>query len=150
MKQKAFQDVIEFAIEKEEEAAAFYHEASRKAEQPNMKAALESMAQEEEKHKALLKNMDVESVADTKLETVPDLKLSDYLVDMKYSPDMAYQDMLILAMKREKAAFKMYSDIAAGTDDAEIKKLFQVLAMEEARHKLTLEMEYEDNVMEGY
>lgn len=150
MEQKAFQEVIDYAIEKEEEAAAFYLEASQKAEQPHMKDALRGMAAEEQKHRELLMNMDVEKVAGKKLETIPDLKVSDYLVDVEYSPDMAYQDMLILAMKREKAAFKMYSDIADITDPPEIKKLFEVLAQEEAKHKLKLEMEYEDHVMEGY
>ena len=59
---------------------------------------------------------------------------------------MSHRDL----WKREKSAFKMYSDIAEGTDSPEIKKLFQVLAQEEARHKLKLEIEYEDHVMEGY
>lgn len=150
MEHNKFQEIIDFAIEKEEEAAAFYQQASQKAERPPMKEALQNMAGEEQKHKELLTTLNVGRVADKKLESVPDLKVGDYLVDVQYRPDMEYQDLLILAMKREKKAFQMYSDIADGTDNPEMKKLFQVLAQEEAKHKLKLEIEYEDHVMEGY
>ncbi|UCE20412.1 MAG: ferritin family protein [Gemmatimonadota bacterium] len=150
MEHKEFQDVLTFAIEKEEEAAAFYQEASRKAEKSHMKEAFLSMAEEEQKHKELLTNLDVEKVAEKKIESVADLKISDYLVDVKYSPDMEYQDVLILAMKREKKAFQLYTNIADRTDDTDIQKLFQVLAQEEAKHKLKLETEYDEHVMEGY
>ena len=150
MEQKDFQDVLEFAIEKEEEAAEFYQEASRKAEKSHMKETFQSMAKEEQKHRELLTNLDVEKVADKKIESVPDLKISDYLVDVEYSPDMEYQDVLILAMKREKKAFQLYTNIADRTDDPDTKKLFQVLAQEEAKHKLKLETEYDEHVMEGY
>ena len=150
MEKKEFQDVLEFAIEKEEEAAAFYQEASQKAEKPHMKEAFQSMAKEEQKHKELLIHLDVGKVADKKIGSVPDLKISDYLVDVEYSPDMEYQDVLILAMKREKKAFQLYTNIADKTDNPDLKKLFQVLAQEEAKHKLKLETEYDEHVMEGY
>ena len=150
MESKEFQDVLKFAIEKEEEAAAFYQEASRKAEKSHMKEAFQGMAKEEQKHKELLTHLDVEKVADKKVENVPDLKISDYLVDVDYSPDMEYQDVLILAMKREKKAFQLYTNIADQTEDPDTKKLFQILAQEEAKHKLKLETEYDEHVMEGY
>ena len=150
MDKREFQEVLEFAIEKEEEAAAFYQEASRKAEKSHMREAFQRMAKEEQKHKELLTNLDVGKVADKKIEKVPDLKISDYLVDVEYSPDMGYQDVLILAMTREKKAFQLYTNIADRTDDPDMKKLFQVLAQEEAKHKLRLETEYDEHVMEGY
>ena len=150
MERKEFQEVLAFAIEKEEEAAAFYQEAGQKAEKPHMKEAFRSMAREEQKHKELLSNLDVGKVADKKIENVPDLKIGDFLVDVEYNPDMGYQDILILAMKREKKAFQLYTNIADKTDDPDMKKLFQVLAQEEAKHKLKLETEYDEHVMEGY
>ena len=150
MEKNEFQEVLEFAIEKEEEAAAFYQEASQKVERPHMKRVFQSMAKEEQKHKELLINLNVENVSDKKIESVPDLKISDYLVDVEYSPDMEYQDVLILAMKREKKAFQLYTNIADKTDNPDLKKLFQVLAQEEAKHKLKLETEYDEHVMEGY
>ena len=75
-----------------------------------------------------------------------DLKITEYLVDVKPSPNMAYPEALILAMKKEKAAFRMYTVLADQTDNAEVKQLMQSLAMEESRHKLRFELEYDDVV----
>jgi len=150
MEPKEFQEIISFAIEKEEEAASFYEDASQRAEKPHMKTAFKEMAKQEQKHKELLQGMNAEKVADREIERIPDLKISDYLVDVEYSPDMEYQDVLILAMKREEKAFKLYNGVAEKSDDPALKKLFQILAQEEAKHKLTLESEYDDYVTKGY
>ena len=46
-------------------------------------------------------------------------------------------------MEKEKAAFKLYNDLAATTENAEIRDLLLALAQEEAKHKLRFEVEYE-------
>ena len=76
-----------------------------------------------------------------------DLKLADYLVDVEPTPDLDYQQALVLAMKKEKAAFRLYTDIAAAIPDAGLRELFQALAQEEAKHKLRFELEYDDYVL---
>jgi rubrerythrin len=63
------------------------------------------------------------------------------------APDMDYQQALILAMKKEKASFKLYNDLAAQTDDANVKSTMLIMAQEEAKHKMRLEIEYDDNYM---
>jgi len=60
---------------------------------------------------------------------------------------MEYQDALIVAMKAEKAAFRLYSDIAGTTDNADLRGTFEALAQEEAKHKLRFEIEYDDRVL---
>jgi len=50
-------------------------------------------------------------------------------------------------MKKEKKAFKMYTDLAATTEDAGLQSVFLGLAQEEAKHKLRFEIEYDDYVM---
>ena len=48
---------------------------------------------------------------------VQDLKIGDYVVEVDTSrDDLTYQEALIVAMKEEKAAFKLYSDLAARTN----------------------------------
>ena len=54
---------------------------------------------------------------------------------------------LILAMKKEKAAFQLYTDLAAETEDPEVKAIFEGLAQEEAKHKLRFEVEYDDMIL---
>ncbi len=60
------------------------------------------------------------------------------------SDEMTYQDALLIAIKKEKAAFKLYTDLAKSSDDENVKHLFESLAQEEAKHKLRLETIYDD------
>ena len=77
-----------------------------------------------------------------------DLKIADYLVDVEPDPNkLDYQGALILAMKNEKAAFKLYTDLAEATDDDELGGILLAFAQEEAKHKLKLEIEYDDYVL---
>ncbi len=76
-----------------------------------------------------------------------DLKIGDYLVDAEPSSDIDYQQALILAMKAEKAAFRLYSDPASATDDPGLKETLLGLAQEEAKHKLRFEIEYDDEFL---
>ena len=58
---------------------------------------------------------------------------------------MSFQDALVLAMKREKKAFKLYHDLSEIAPN-DLKDTFLALAQEEAKHKLRIELEY-DNVI---
>jgi len=78
---------------------------------------------------------------------VMDLKIGDYLIDVETGPNLDYQEALIVAMKKEKAAFKLYTDLAAVTDYENLRSTFLLLAQEEAKHKLRFEVEYDDYVL---
>lgn len=60
---------------------------------------------------------------------------------------MTYADALVLAMKKEKAAFKLYTTLSLRVDNIELKAVFQSLAVEESKHKLRFELEYDEYVM---
>ncbi|MBN2428044.1 MAG: ferritin family protein [Deltaproteobacteria bacterium] len=141
-------DVLDFAINEEEAAAAFYTSLAKRADHPSMREVFEGFALEEKGHKAKLQAVKAgEDVVGAK-DQVLDLKVGDYLVDVEPSPDLSYQDALIVAMKKEKAAFKLYQDLAALVQDDKIKKVFLALAQEEAKHKLRFEVEYDDLLTE--
>ena len=76
-----------------------------------------------------------------------DLKIGDYLTDVEPGPNLNYQEALIVAMKKEKASFKLYIDLAAITDNENLRSVFSLLAQEEAKHKLRFEIEYDDYVL---
>ena len=78
---------------------------------------------------------------------IVDLKIADYVVDIEISTDMDYQQALIVAMKKEKAAFRLYTNLANIVDDPNLSTVFQALAQEEAKHKLRFEIEYDDNIL---
>ncbi len=60
---------------------------------------------------------------------------------------MTYADVLLVAMNREKAAFRLYCDMAELMQKNEARDMFLVLAQEEAKHKLRFEIEYDDEVL---
>jgi rubrerythrin len=136
--------VLDFAIKNEQDASDFYTELASKMEKPGMKQAFEGFAAEERGHKAKLEAIKAGKMAKLTKAKVLDLKIGDYLVDQKPSASMDYQSALILAMKQEKAAFRLYTDLAASTDDENVRDLFRGLAQEEAKHKLRFEVEYDD------
>ena len=139
--------VLDFAIKNEQDASDFYTELAAKMEKPNMKQAFEGFAAEEMGHKAKLEAVKKGKTAKLTKAKVLDLKIGDYLVDQKPSASMDYQSALILAMKQEKAAFRLYTDLAASTDDKKVRDLFLGLAQEEAKHKLRFEVEYDDDFL---
>ena len=145
---KTVDDILDYAIAREQEAADFYASISEKMERPWMKAVFEDFAREEKGHKAKLEAIKKGELLVSIAGKVQDLKIGDYLVEV--SPDegdLDYQKALVIAMKREKSSFKLYSDLASKTDDENVKETFLTLAQEEAKHKLRFEVEYDDLVL---
>ncbi|MFO7890491.1 MAG: ferritin family protein [bacterium] len=138
---------INFALDKEHEAIDFYTKCSNFTTRSGMKDAFVEMAEEEKKHVRMLENFKPEQVEKMQLKNIPDLKISDYLVDMEFNPEMSYQDLLILAMKREEASIKLYTEFTQKNSDPALIKLFQILAQEELRHKNRLQKEYDDVIL---
>jgi rubrerythrin len=142
-------EILDFAIEKEEEAAQLYTRLGRQTEKSWMRRVFEEFANEEWGHKAKLEAVKQGKLLLPVAERVMDLKIADYMMDVGASPDLDYQDALIFAMKEEKAAFKLYTDLAAATDDKGLRATLLALAQEEAKHKLRFEIEYDDHILSG-
>lgn len=143
-------DILDFAIEREQEAVVFYTELAGKMERPQMKQVFEQFAGEERGHKEKLLAVKAGKTVLVAKQKILDLKIGDYLVDVDSEQPpggLDYQEALILAMKKEKAAFKLYSDLAAATDDEQVAALLQGLAQEEAKHKLRFELEYDEQFL---
>jgi len=69
------------------------------------------------------------------------------LVDVHSTPDMSYQQALIIAMQREKASFNLYNNLEAIADDEDLRSTFLALAQGEAKHKLRLETIYDERIL---
>jgi len=139
--------ILDFAIGKEEEAAAFYTELAAKVDKQYMRDTFLAFAQEEKGHRAKLQAIKDGQTLVLEAKNIMDLKIGDYLIDAEPSPNMTYQQALNIAMKAEKAAFKLYHNLAETTDDPKLKSLFMALAQEEARHKLRFEIEYDEHIL---
>ena len=147
MKKGLFDEIIRFAIDGEQEAVDAYTAASGTVTRANVKKMLLGMARQEQMHKEKLESIDRERVADTAIVNVPDLRIADFMDDVTITADMDYQDILVVAMKREEKAHNLYTTLASNTKDAELRRVFELLAQEEAGHKLALEKEYDEHVL---
>ena len=140
-------DLLDFAMEREEEAYQFFSDMAKKMKIPSMRKVFEDFAREELGHKKKLSKIKEGKLLMPTEKKVLDLMIGDYLVDVEPSPYMDYQEALIIAMKKEKAAFKLYMDLAAATDDPNLQATFQAFAQEEAKHKLRFEIEYDKYIL---
>ena len=140
-------EILDFAIENEEKAAAFYTELAGKMKSSSMSKVFEDFAREEQGHKAKLLKVKETGEMGPASRKILDLKIGDYLVEGDPGPETDYQQALILAMKQEKAAFKLYTDLAAAAPNENLRDLLLALAQEEAKHKLRFEVEYDDHIL---
>jgi len=152
MEFKDLNAIIDFAIEKEKEAADFYDTVSSEEGMSGKKKMFKEFAAEERKHQRLLEKFKVEgideSIKEYKLKWITDIKRSNYINDIEYRKGMPYNEMLMLAMKREEKALKLYNEMLGRTEDPHGQKIFKILCQEEAKHKLVLETMYDDFMAE--
>lgn len=142
-----FKEVVTFAIRKEAEAYNLYTTYSQLVKNPGTKVMFQELAKEEQKHRETLERVEKKDVSEYKLKKIPDMKISDFVDEQEFSPDMDYASALRLAIKREENSLRLYNHLREGTENPELKKLFSALAQEESKHKLRLESEYDENVL---
>jgi rubrerythrin len=146
---KTTDDILDFAIKREVEAADMYRHLAESMARPTMRQTVLDFAAEEERHKERLEKVkagDLPAVSDDKVQ---DLKIADYAIPGRVSPQMTYPEALRLAMQAEKSAFRLYTTLAERTTDGRMAAIFRSLAQEEAKHKLRFEIEYDEQVLEG-
>ncbi len=139
--------IISFAIDREHEAAEFYKELQFHAAFKGQLEMLKEYEAMERGHAKLL-----ESMRDSFEEKRPSinldtLKMSDYLEEPEQKDEMTFQDIVLIAMKREERALNLYKYLAENSTSEDTRKIFYRLAEEEARHKLHFEKLYEDEVL---
>lgn len=145
---KHYDEIIKFAIEKEIGAFNFYTKASQVAKYSGARELFIDFSKEEEKHRKLLEEITAKKIAELKVEkAVPDLKISDYLVDVEFRPDLSYADILRMSMKMEERSIKLYTDLKETALGQEIHKLFDFLAQQEAQHKYAIEKKYDEDIL---
>ena len=140
-------EILDFAIEREEEAYRFYTDLASKMNKPHMRKVFEDFAREELGHKAKLISIKEGGEMKSSKKKIMNLKIAEYVVDAEPNEDLDYQQALILAMKKEKAAFRLYIDLAEAVEDENTQNIFLALAQEEAKHKLRFEIEYDDQIL---
>jgi rubrerythrin len=143
---QSIEDVLNYAIGREETAAQFYTEQASKTAKKEMRETFVEFALEEVSHKAKLT-----AIRDGRGQFAAPHKIADlYIAEMQKPPqpdgDISYADVLVIAMQREKASYQLYSDLA-DLADGDMRATFLQLAQEEAKHKLRFEVEYDREVL---
>jgi rubrerythrin len=142
-----FEEIIRFAVEREETAYRLYKRAAELSTHIASKKMFEEMAHEEAGHKEVFSKIDLESAQEHRSIRIPDMKISQYLVDVPFRKDMTYQEILTFAMKAEETAYKLYDAAAEATEDPRLKNVLKVFADVERGHKAKIEQLYEDHVL---
>jgi rubrerythrin len=152
MQSSSVNRVLDFAIANEERSAESYRYLAEQARHEHMKEVFLGFAREEDQHKVKLLEIKAGEQALVSDEKVTDLRLAEQLNDevIDLSGNMDYRQALVIAMQLEKAAYKLYSELAAATRNAVWKGVLLGLAQEEAKHKLRFEIEYDEQILKEH
>ena len=139
-----YKEIIKQAIANEVEARAFYEDAAKTLKNPFLKKMFTSLAEEEKKHRDVLTRIYTSNIIGTYFSETRDYKVAETVDEVALSMDMKPADAFALAMKKEEAAMKQYTELAAMcTDDAK-RQVFLDLAAMERDHKLRMESAFVD------
>ncbi len=143
----SFEDILQFAIEKEEEARQFYETWASKVKNQAISTVLLEFAAEEQKHKELLLKVNAGESFITPQGEINDLKLGEFFIEAKVHEKMSYEEALRVAIQREIGAHQLYLYLASNAQREDSKQLFDRLALEEQKHKSRLEALYDEDFL---
>ena len=145
---KANKDIVRFAVDRELDSYNFYMHAKKSARTTAAREFLDQLAKQELIHKQKLEAMKLsrEELVDLSALTMDDYTISETIPqDMQYH--IEYQQILLLAMKRELLSVKLYTDMRRAVKDEERQKTFDRLIREEQSHRDALQNEYDTYVL---
>ena len=145
----SIESILDFAIGKEIEAQETYLSYAGKTERRGLQKLLMSMVDQEREHEKRLKELKSGAVLESVFPGIrkADIKINDYTVDTEFSPDMDYQDFLLLVIKREEKSYKLYQWFMSKTVNDEAKLIFKQLAGEEKKHKAWAQDRYDLEIL---
>ena len=144
MEDKKISEVIDIAIQREEEAITFYRELNKKIHDQSIKDTIEWIAGEEKKHKAFL-------VSYREGRQGPDALIMRAAVNyqiaehLKEPPIETVTDgavVFLMASHRELKSYKFYSELAHLHPEGNLRTTLLKMASEELDHKEKMEYLY--------
>jgi rubrerythrin len=141
---KQLSEIIDLAIQREEEAYDFYMDIFNKLEDPSIKDTLEFIANEEKKHKAFLVNYRKGDYGPEALRMtdVVEYKISEYLEEPEITKETKREDVYRIASHRESRSHQFYTELANMHSDSNLKEMLLKMANEELKHKEKMEYLY--------
>lgn len=139
-------DIFEYAMDLEEEGRKYYLELADQAPHQGMKRIFERLAEDEQKHYNVIKEMEKEHPPVEETEVLRESK--NIFTEMKEEGDypdfdQSHADLYRKALKIEEKSRDFYLEKSGEVEDAGQKEIFQKLAEEEKKHYFLL-----DNLIE--
>jgi rubrerythrin len=144
MEDKTISEVIDKAIQREEEAYRFYMELYDQIDDKSAKDTLEWVAGEEKKHKAFLVDYREGKYGSKtlRMSDVVHYKIAEYQEDPEIAKDMKREDVFLVASHRESRSYQFYSELAEMHPRGEVRDMLDRMANEELKHKEKMEYLY--------
>jgi rubrerythrin len=136
-------DVLDFAIAREAESHSLYTNLARLPMRPEAREMIGRLATDELQHGMHLRAIKAGDAVFASDDQVGSLDIEENVEERSPHPGMSYEDLLVFAMKKEKAAFRLYTNLASIATNEAVRHVLTKLAQEEAEHKLRLELEYD-------
>jgi len=144
--QDEFTELLDTAMYKEIASQAFYIAGRNLTKDPGAKALMKELAEEELRHSQWLKELKERGLEKSQwhAEKIPNLMISEFLVQRDTLAGAGLQEVLVFAIKREQQAVEFYSRMMGAIRDETAKGLCERLVHQELKHKLRLETFYDD------
>lgn len=147
MKFVTLDEVIKFAVEREDTAYKLYKRAAELSTSIASKKMFEELAAEEATHKDVFSKIDEEKAENHKLCKLPESSIAKYLADVPFRADLTYSEILAYALKTEENAYQLYKAAAGMTEDPRLQKVLLSFADVELGHRRRIEAIYEERVL---
>jgi rubrerythrin len=141
---KRVSDIIEIAIQREEDAYDFYMDIHSKVTDSGVKNTLEFIAGEEKKHKAFLVGYRAGNFGANalRMSDVVDYKIAEYLEEPEVDEHPRPEDVYLVASHRELRSHHFYTELANLHAAGEPREMLLKMANEELKHKEKMEYLY--------
>jgi len=145
MDRNQFENILDFAVEREWEAVRFYHRLLQDAASISLMEAIREIELMERGHIEVLEQFRKSGYTQQSVPAAEDLQIGEYLVPP--AGNQNFREMLVTAIQREDLSCKLYTTLAETSPDPKVAGLFKKLAAEEAKHKNYFERLYDSEAL---
>ena len=147
-KKEPQQNILEYAITREQKAHEFYQDLARKTDHPLKRMLFERFAREELSHMEKLQTHLSGARELALVESAAPLPAEESTPDIDPQIKEQLRKIIAHAIQKEKNSFRLYMDMALKINDETIRETLIALAKDEANHQALLEMEF-DRLADG-
>jgi len=158
----AFIDILQNAVEMEQEGKEFFERASNMMRHERAKQMFTSLVKQEQRHIDILGEELRRLQAGIGWATLEEMKsgaqhypkISVFkdkeIMNLKLEPDAGELEVINVGIQVEKKSIDYYRDAAQGADDIKAREVFNWLVGEEAGHLTILNAEYDNRSGAGF